>query len=77
MAPKLAAEERAEAMAQFLHAVALNNDVDMKHRVSAAKALINPQQARKVTKKEAAAESAQAAVTGRFGVRQPPKLVTG
>ena len=32
---------------------------------------------KKPTKKEAAAESAQAAVTGRFGVRQPPKLVTG
>jgi hypothetical protein len=77
MAPKLTAEERAEAMAQFLHAVALSNEVDMKHRVAAAKSLISPQHAKKMTKKEEAAESAKTAVTGRFGVRQPPKLVTG
>lgn len=76
-APEMSTEERAEAMARFLHAVALDNSVDMKHRVAAAKSLIVSRASKPSTKREEAAEKATAAVSGKFGVRQPPKLVTG
>jgi phage terminase small subunit len=62
----------------FLRRVMNDRDMPMKIRMDAAKILRVPAGAQgKVGKKEIIQNAAEAAVTGRFGVRQPPKLVTG
>lgn len=62
----------------FLRRVMNDRDMPMKIRMDAAKILRVPAAAQgKIGKKEIIQSAAEAAVTGRFGVRQPPKLVTG
>lgn len=67
-APVATREQRAEEMAQLLHAIAVDAAVDMKHRVAAAKALIGRAQPT-AGKKEQQKDDAAATSGGRFGLR--------
>ena len=62
---------QAEAAA-FLRSVMACNDVDMKYRVDAAKALLRAASAAPLGVRASAQEAAAAAAHGRFGVRPPP-----
>ncbi len=62
----------------FLRRVMNDRDMPMKIRMDAAKILRIPAASQsKIGKKEIIQSAADAAVSGKFGVRQPPKLVTG
>ena len=64
------ADARAKEAAQMLHAIMLDPEVDVKHRVAAAKALMAKGKATPTTKREEVAQAAQDAASGRFGLRK-------